>query len=105
MRTTPTPTTAILAGIWLGLGLRFFSDEFLLPNPSAWRPGLAFLLFSVVFFLLPVKLFVEGYDSKRGWGFGFSRDYWRAAPHFFLRSVFWFVGFAATAAILSLTEK
>jgi len=104
MKIAATPLTATLAGVWTVIGMSMFSDALNAHRSSPWRTSLVFFALAIVFFLIPVKLFVEGFDSKRrGWRYylGFSRDYWREAPGFFLRSVFWFVGVAVGAAVLS----
>ena len=69
---------------------------------------MVFMALAIVFFLIPGKLFVEGFDSKRrGWRYylGFSRRYWREVPGVLLRSIFWFIGIALGAAVLSFIER
>jgi len=108
MRIAATPLTATLAGVWTVMGMSMFTDALLAHRFSPWRTSLAFLAQAIVFFLIPVKLFVEGFDSKRrGWRYylGFSRRYWREVPGVLLRSVFWFVGIVVGAAVLSFFER
>ena len=106
MRITATRTSATLAGIWTALGLWVFGGAVASAHPRPWLHEIAFIAFALAFFLLPVALFVEGFDSKRlGWRYGFSRDYWKQAPHSLLRGMFWFMSFVATSAIFSLIEK
>jgi hypothetical protein len=105
MRITATRTTATLTGIWTVLGMRFLVLPLLSPRTPRLS-GLLFVAFGFVVFLVPCKLFVEGFDSRRwGWRYFFSRDYWREAPHVVVRTMFWFLGVVAAAAVLSLIEE
>ena len=104
MKIIGTRTTATLTGIWTVLGMRFLVLPLLSPRTPRLS-GLLFVAFGFVVLLVPYKLFVEGSDSKRwGWRCFFSRDYWREAPHVIVRTIFWFLGVVAAAAVLSLIE-
>jgi hypothetical protein len=109
MKIAATPLTATLAGVWTVTGMSMFSGALFANRSSPWRESLVFWSLAIVFFVIPVKLFVEGFDAtkRRGWRYylGFSRHYWREVPGVLVRSIFWFVGVVAGAAVRSFFER
>ena len=109
MRFTATKTSAALAGIWASLG-------FTVADRVGWSNGPAFnTLASLLFFLVPVIVWVVGFDAlrERLWRPRFSirqnrqalrvalRKSRRHYPQVSLRMLIWFLGAALTAPFFS----
>src|SRR3989442_1253248 len=89
MRVRPTATSAAATGAWTAVGWNVF-EKLNLVGP--FSSGVVV----VVFFLVPVLLWVVGVDHLRrhwrDWKYPFSREYWtQGMPQAFVRMLCWFL--------------
>jgi hypothetical protein len=106
VKVTASRTTATIAGIWAALGAS--TTEALAPNFSG---PFANLVFSLVFFLVPIFLFVVGLDYHQRWKIAswrhpyrhrpYDRQYWREFKVVALRAICWFLGRAVSSLLFS----
>jgi hypothetical protein len=99
MKFVATRTTAALTGVWtaLGMGSLVVWEKH---NPlNATTQNIVFLSMAIVFFFIPVFLFVFGPQKYYGIKDMASREYWENFVQVGIRGLCWFLGAAVFTVV------
>lgn len=103
MNIRATPRSAVLAGVWCALGMSAVES---LQQHFGWAVpwwDAAFLAGAVVFFFVPVLLFVAGQSTfAAGWRDMFSSQYWCDLYAVGVRGLWWLLGASIGFTVLWL---
>ena len=98
-----TYKTAILAGAWSSLGLCTAEAALGDYEVSAFVHNMVFLVLAVIFFFVPVLIYVVGREHlKFSFHYSFSKEYFSALPSIWLRMFTWFLSAGIVAVLYSL---